>query len=293
MGETLSASTLGIADADELTNVTYSYQWVRENGDNDADISTATAGTYTLVSADEGKAIKVRVSFADDRGNAETLTSAATAPVEPKPNSPATGQPTINGTAQVGETLTADTSDIADADELTNASYGYQWLAEGSDISGATGATYTLTSSELGQTVQVRVSFTDDRGNAETLTSTSTASVTAPPSPLTASLENAASSHDGQAAFTFELRFSENVRVSYRTLRDHAFTVSNGDVTRAKRLEQGSNVRWRITVEPDSNADVTIVLPVTTDCDATGAVCTHDGRMLSSRLELTVPGPNG
>ena len=68
-----------------------------------------------------------RVSFTDDAGNEETLTSAATAAVEAKPNSPATGAPAITGTAQVGEMLTADTSGIADADGLDNVAFAYQW----------------------------------------------------------------------------------------------------------------------------------------------------------------------
>ena len=73
-----------------------------------------------LTDADEGKAIKVQVSFTDDSGNDDTLTSAATDAVSaaPQPNTPATGAPTISGTAQVGETLTADTSGIADDDGL-------------------------------------------------------------------------------------------------------------------------------------------------------------------------------
>jgi len=41
------------------------------------------------------------------------------------------------------------------------------------------------------------------------------------------------------------------------------------------------------------NGDVTIVLPVTTDCAANRAICTEDGRMLSNRLALTVSGPGG
>ena len=50
-----------------------------------------------LVSADESHTVKVRVSFTDDAGNSESLTSSATATVEPKPNSPATGEPAITG----------------------------------------------------------------------------------------------------------------------------------------------------------------------------------------------------
>ena len=46
-------------------------------------------------------------------------------------------------------------------------------------------------------------------------------------------------------------------------------------------------------MQPDGNGTVTIVLPATTDCDAQGSVCTGDGRMLSSRLELTISGPSG
>ena len=64
--------------------------------------------------------------------------------MEARPNSPATGQPTISGTAQVGETLTADTSGIADVDGLNNAAFAYQWLADDSEIAGATDSTYTL-----------------------------------------------------------------------------------------------------------------------------------------------------
>ena len=62
-------------------------------------------------------------------------------------------------------------------------------------------------------------------------------------------------------------------------------------MVRAKRLEKDENVRWEVHVRPNSSADVTITLPATTDCNAQGAVCTEDGTMLSSRLELTIAGP--
>ena len=64
------------------------------------------------------------------------------------PKAPATGAPAISGTAHVGETLTTDTSGFADADGLNNASFAYQWLADDSEIAGATGSTYTLTDDE-------------------------------------------------------------------------------------------------------------------------------------------------
>ena len=78
--------------------------------------------------ADQGKYVRVRVSFQDDDGNAETATSDATGPVSAEPNVAATGQPTISGTAQVGGELTAGTSGISDGNGLTTVSYSYQWL---------------------------------------------------------------------------------------------------------------------------------------------------------------------
>ena len=111
---------------------------------------------------------------------------------------------------------------------------------------------------------------------------------------LKASVHDVPSSHDGGAAFTFELRFSETPAggFSYRTLRDHAFTVTGGESTNARRLEPGKNLRWEITVGPSGNGNVTTTLPAATDCDDDGAICTGDGRMLSERLEFTVTGPD-
>ena len=286
VGQTLTVSTTGIADADGLTNATFSYQWLAD----DAAISGATGSSYTLVSGDRGKAIKARVSFTDDAGNAETLTSAATATVTAA-NNPATGTPTISGTAQVGETLSVSTTGIADADGLTNATFTYQWLADDAAISGAMGSTYTLVSGDRGKAIRVTVSFTDDAGNAETLTSAATAAV-APP-PLTASASQVPASHAGSSTFTFQLLFSEEPHedFSYVTMRDHAFTVTGGSIQNARRLNPPSNLGWEITVQPSGNGTVTVVLPPTTDCEATGAVCTGDGRKLSNRVEFTVSGP--
>ena len=99
--------------------------------------------------------------------------------------------------------------------------------------------------------------------------------------------------HDGSSEFTLELRFSEDpdLMLSYTTLQDHAFTVVGGEVIRARRLEPPGNVRWEITVRPNSRADVTIALPATEGCNAAGAVCAADGRKLSEGIEIRVSGP--
>ena len=286
--QTLTADTSSIADEDGLTNVSYEYQWIAE----ESGIEGATGSSYTLSSSEQGQTIQVRVTFTDDRDNAETLTSAATGVVAAKPNSPATGLPTISGIPQVDETLTADTSGISDDDGLTNISYSYQWTAGGSDISGATGSSYTLKDMQKGQTIQVRVSFRDDADNDETLTSDATAAVAAKPTPLTVRLVFPVDGHHGASnVFAFDIRFSEEIPLSYKTLKFHAFTVTGGSILKAQRMDKPSNIKWRIMVRPDSNEDVTIVLPATTDCEAQGAICTEDGRKLSNSLVFTVSGP--
>ena len=226
-------------------------------------------------------------------------------------NSPATGGPGITGTVQAGETLTATTDGIEDEDGLTGAVFAYQWVRSDTDIEGAASSTYTMTGDDEGKAIQVRVTFTDDAGNAESLTSDARLSYpplaipkkeTPPEStktaetPLTAAILDAPESHDGEKRFTFELRFSEDPKedFSYKTLRDHAFTVTRGTVAGARRLDGNSdtrNIKWEISVTPDSNADVTVELPATTDCDTQGAICTEDGTMLSSPLKFTVKGP--
>ena len=288
VGEELTASTSGISDADGLDDARFAYQWIRTG----ADIQGATGSTYTLVDADEGTRLTVRVSFTDDAGHEERLTSAATDAVAPPPNTPATGAPTIGGTAQVGEALTASTSGISDADGLDDARFAYQWIRTDTDIQGATGSTYTAVDADEGTRLTVRVSFTDDAGHAERLTSAATDAVAAAPEPLTASFEDLPAEHRGQGSFSFRVAFSEGINISYTTVRDASFTVTAGEVTQARRVDRRRDL-WKITVEPDSDGAVTVRLPETTNCGATGAICTSDGRPLSHALSATVAGPVG
>ena len=81
VGETLTASASGIADADGLASANFAWQWIANDGTADADIAGATGSTYTPTAAEVGKTLKVRVAFTDDGGTEETLVSEATAAV--------------------------------------------------------------------------------------------------------------------------------------------------------------------------------------------------------------------
>ena len=111
------------------------------------------------------------------------------------------------------------------------------------------------------------------------------------PPALTAQFAGMPATHDGETEFKFELRFSEEIEISYVTLRDTAFQVTGGAVRWARRLARPSNLRWEITVEPSSDADVVLALPVTTNCAAEGAICTAGGRGLWQAVNATVEGP--
>ena len=311
VGETLTADIPNVVDANGLNHAAYTYQrtvggianaGIDGNGlDNAAytyqrtvgisDIDGVTNPSYALTSDDEGDTVQVQVSFTDDDDFSETATSVATATVEATPvaNNPATGLPTISGTPQVEQTPTADTSGISDEDGLDNVSSSYQWIAGGADI-GATAPSLALIASQMGHDIQVRVTFTDNADNSESLTSAATATVAAKPTPLTTSFSDVPDSHDGSNEFTFDRSFSENIKAGYERVRDDAFTISDGDITRVQRKPQGSNQTWTITVEPAGDRTVSITLPATTDCDDTGAICTADGRKLSNSTTVTVSG---
>ena len=271
VGQTLTAGTTAIMDDDGLTSPTYTYEWIRVDGGVDTNISGATASTYTLVAADQGTTIKVRVSFTDDASNAETLTSTATAVVSAAPNTPATGAPTITGTAQVGQTLTADTTAIVDADGLTNVSYTYQWIrVDGgteTNIASATASTYTLVAADLGTTIKVTVSFTDDASNAETLTSAATAAVSAAANNLaTGAPTITGTAQVGQTltAGTTGIMDADgltNVSYTYQWIRVDGGTETNisGATASTHTLvaaDQGTTIKVRVSFTDDaSNAE--------------------------------------
>lgn len=74
-----------------------------------------------------------------------------------------TALPTITGTAQVGETLTATTGTWtgSPAPEFT-----YAWEADGTAIEGATSDTYVIQADDLGKVITVTVTATNDAGSA-------------------------------------------------------------------------------------------------------------------------------
>jgi len=163
----LTASN-ALADIDGLGTV--SYQWFAGG----TAIAGANTASLTLTQAEVGKAITVRASYTDGFGTAESITSAATTAVLNVNDAPV-GTVTISGIAAEDQVLTAS-NNLTDEDGVGTVSY--QWLANGTAITGANTSTFTLTQAEVGKAITVRASYTDGQGTAETRTSGATATVT-------------------------------------------------------------------------------------------------------------------
>ena len=140
-------------------------------------VSTVNAGTGALTIIGVGRC-EVTVTAA---GTADYNEATDTFTVEVQPaNTPATGAPTISGTALVDERLTAAIDDIADADGLPRTfpdDYTVQWMRVDSDGAsnpvniGTGSSTYILVAADQGKKIKVEVSFQDDDGNDEERTS--------------------------------------------------------------------------------------------------------------------------
>ena len=109
---------------------------------------------------------------------------------------------------------------------------------------------------------------------------------------LTAAFHNVPQNHDGSTAFTFDAEFSNDVAIGYADMRDHAFTVTKGEVTRAQRND-GESDSWKITVEPEGNDAVTVTLPGNRACASTGAICSKEDNpvQLSNSPSATIARP--
>jgi hypothetical protein len=200
-GEAKDAQTL-TATSGEWSGtppLSYSYQWLRcdAKGEGCAEISGATASSYAATPADVGDTLRVNVTAANAAGSA-SATSQQTAVVAALPPSN-TSRPTISGEAKDGHTLTASRGAWSGTPPI---SYAYQWQrcnGKGescANVSGASGETYVLSSSDVGSTVRVLVTATNSAGSSAA-SSDATATVVAVPPANTAAPALSGEAKDG------------------------------------------------------------------------------------------------
>jgi hypothetical protein len=150
----------------------FAYQWLRCNAGGNSCVSVAngTQKTYTLVGADAGHAMRVRVTAtnADGSASAQSDQTEAVAPATSSAAPKNTAAPTISGTAKVGQELTADEGSWSG----NPTGYSYQWqrcdadVAACSPVIGATGKTYGVRLADLGYRLRVAVTARNAKGSA-------------------------------------------------------------------------------------------------------------------------------
>ncbi|MBD3923713.1 carboxypeptidase regulatory-like domain-containing protein [Nocardioides cavernae] len=149
---------------------TYAYQWLADG----APVAGATTAAYTVVAADQGKVLSVRVTASKAGFVTDSATSAATSAVAPQPQVANTALPTISDTTpEVGQVLTAGDGTWTPS----GVTLAYQWRSDGTDIGGAVSKTFQVPAGQLGKKLSVRVTAARAEHLPDSATSVETTAV--------------------------------------------------------------------------------------------------------------------
>ncbi len=147
------------------------------NVEASAEASAATEGVSAATAIGLGAGVVVLGGIAIASGNQSNDSSSPIAASSRASSSTATNQVAsiqIQGVAQQGQTLTAE---LIDPDGYAANQVKYQWQANHTNITGATGKTYVLTADDVGKTISVKADFTDNAGHTESVVSAESVAV--------------------------------------------------------------------------------------------------------------------
>ena len=257
------------------------------DGDTEQTVTVPTEAD-TVHEADSTVTLTLTADAAYDLG-----TATADVTVEDDDDSPATGSVAVTGTATEGETLTADTSGLTDGDGLDNAAYVYQWVrtpvgGSDADISGATGATYVPVFADVGATLKVRVTVTDDEGHEASFTSAATSAVAALPRPSVTVVSDGDVTEGNPALFTLTRTgdTAQTLDVAYAVTATGDFGAATGAGT-ATFLADSATVQVSVATTGDSihEAHGTVTLTLTADAGADPAYLLGDPSTATAAVE--------
>jgi uncharacterized repeat protein (TIGR02543 family) len=289
VGQTLTANTAALGGSG-----TISYQWERGDSATGPFVGIDGAGgeTYGLVTADGGKYIQVTVSRT---GNNGTVSSAVSGPVALPPLA---GTITVTGTAQVGQTLTANTGALGGGGTIS-----YQWergdSAAGSfaAISGANALSYALAAADQGKYIRVTVSRVENSG---TISSDAVGPVIAPQLTGAASITGSYNAGTGSSplvltAITTSLGGSGEIRHQWERADSATGTFTgidgaDGETYGLVAADQGKYIRVTVSRAENSgtiSSDAVGPVALPTIAGTASIAGSHDAQGGSASLVLT------
>ena len=133
--------------------------------------------------------------------------------------------------------------------------------------------------------------------------------------PLRAWFASQPEQHDGSERIKVRVAFSDAVDESPQQMGQHSISVDGGEVTSVRPVAgsatdgnaerkgarssggqeeepEDREVVWELEIDPDSDGDVSVSVAAWRPCNEPGAICTADGRTLSTAISTTVRGPD-
>ena len=307
MGGTLTASADDVEDSDGLDNATFAWQWLANDGAQDAAIDGATGTSYEVTPGDVGRALKARVTFTDDGGNEETLESAATEAVvdlRPTVASVAMAEPpaggwtdgdtvrlsigfsapvtvaTDGGTPSVGIALDGTTREAAYAGGSGRSSLTFSYALTADDGTGSAVSVAADALAANGGTIR----DADGRdaslahGGIEAAAEANEEPETPAP-PLTASFSDVPATHDG-APFAFTLTFSGGETLTLTLSNASGARIADATATGTINNADPVPLAWLVRFGRAASDHAVEAIGARFEDDGGGAHATFAGRRL-------------
>jgi len=169
IGQTLS-TTISTADPDGNGTIS-SYSW-QSSSDGSNWTTIGTSSTYTVSSSEEGKSIRVAVTYTDGESHSESVIASSVSIAHVDSGDAVFA---ISGTTSLGQVLSASQSS---SDPDGDGTFSYQWQSSldnstWTNISGATNSTYTVSEAEDRKYIRLVVTYTDSQNFSETVIASS------------------------------------------------------------------------------------------------------------------------
>ena len=176
VGDRVTATA--IVNNNGAPGVTTTWQWLR----NGAAISGATGQSYTAVEADARHPLSVMATARSTNGSSSSLRSASTSPVSVPPT-PVVTSVTMDKTSNISPSDVITATAVVNNNTAPGVTISYQWQRSGSNISGATGRSYTVGTGDMGRTLSVTATARSSNGQSSSRPSAESRPVNILPTP--------------------------------------------------------------------------------------------------------------